>query len=56
MFVYTMDEAFDNAGDLLKAIGLAVKEDSDGGKTITLSEIISIVTDIGVKVVNDIGD
>ena len=53
---YLLEEAFDNAGDLLKLLAKAVKEDSDGGKKITISEAIAIFTEIGVKVVEDIND
>lgn len=52
----TLQEAFDNGGDLLKALGKAVSESSDGGKTITMSEIIKIFSTVGIKLINDIND
>jgi len=53
---YELDEALDNAGDLLKELAKAVKVDSDGAKTITLKELVGIVTDVGIKVAQDVGD
>ena len=53
---YTIDEGLDNAGDLLKALAKCVTEESDGGTKITLSELVSVLTEVGVKVVNDISD
>ena len=53
---YELYEGFSNAGDLLKELSEAVKVDSDGGATITLSEIIGIVTRVGIKVAEDVMD
>jgi len=53
---YELDEGLDNAGDLLKALAKAVKVDSDGAKTITLKELVGIVTELGIKVAEDVAD
>lgn len=53
---YELYEGLDNAGDLLKALSKAVTVESDGGQTITLSEIMGILTDVGFKIINDIQD
>lgn len=52
----TPDEIIDNIYNIAKGIFNATKEDSDGGSTITLSEIIKIVSTNGVNIVNDIND
>ena len=49
-------EIFDNVGELIKKIGEAVKEDSDGGAKISLSEIVSIITNTLTKLGVDIAD
>ena len=49
-------EIFDNVGELIKKIGEAVKEDSDGGVKISLSEIVNIVTSTLTKLGIDIAD
>ena len=49
-------EILDNIGDAFKAVAKASNIESDGGVTVTLSEIISIVSSVGIKVVNDISD
>lgn len=52
----TGEEILDNAYAIAKALYAAGKEDSDGGKKITLSEIVTIVTENGINVINDYKD
>jgi hypothetical protein len=53
---YTIDEALDNAGDLLKELAKKVTVESDGGPKITLSEVMEVLTSVGIKVINDLSD
>jgi len=53
---YTLDEGLDNAGDLLKELAKKVIIDSDGGIKITLSELMEVLTVVGIKVINDLND
>lgn len=54
--MYSGAEALDNAGDLLKGLSKRVATDSDGGKTITMSEWLSLAQEIGLKVIKDVSD
>ena len=41
---------------IAELLGDAMKPDSPGGESINMSEIWTIVSDVGIQVVNDIGD
>ena len=53
---YEQYEMFDNAGDLLKGLAERMKPTSAGGKKVTLTELVSLVSEIGIVVVRDISD
>ena len=53
---FELDEALDNAGNILKDLANAVKPDSDGGTKITLSELMDIITKNGINIVKDVQD
>lgn len=53
---YTLDEGFEAGSLILAELGKAVKEESDGGKTITMGEIVGILSKVGVKVLEDVAD
>jgi len=52
----TTDEVMKNIGLAFTKVGEAMQVDSDGGVKVTLSEIVSIFTQVGIEVVNDIQD
>ena len=49
-------ETFENAAKLLQGLAEASKPDSAGGTKIKLSEVVSILAEVGVSIVADIGD
>ena len=49
-------EGLRNGADLLNALADASEETSDGGAKITLSEIGSILSTIGIKIIGDVID
>jgi hypothetical protein len=52
----TTDEIFDNAIGLLENLQVAVKTESDGGKTITKTELMEIATKFLMKIGVDVLD
>lgn len=53
---YEQYEVFDNLSDLFKRLSEASKLDSEGGKTITGKEIVSICSEILPKIGLDVID
>lgn len=52
----TLDEGLKLVGMLLTGLSEAVKEDSDGGKTITMTEIFGLLQSVGIEVIKDVQD
>lgn len=53
---FTKAEGLRNAGNICIDLADAMKPDSDGGATLTTSEIINIIIKNGVKIVEDVQD
>lgn len=49
-------EVFKNAAMLLNLLAEASKDESDGGVTVTMGEIVDIFAKVGVSVVGDVTD
>ena len=52
----TTEEGLRNVGNICIALADACKADSDGGSTITVSEIGTILANNGIQLINDILD
>ena len=53
---YEVYEGFENGALLLTELSKAAKADSEGGASITMSEIVKILATVGVQVVADVQD
>jgi len=51
-----LDEVLDNAGDFLKNLGAAARDDSEGGKTITKKELFDMALQLAKQLSIDVID